>query len=195
VSATEGRGQAGLGDVRQPAGPLLIVFAGPPCAGKSTAAGELSRRLGISCLSMDGTRQRILPGAAHTRADRQAAYRAMHFAAELLLRNGGRVILDAPYGHAEDRMELRRIVAACSVRFCLVECRVSPETAVRRFQDRRPDPERPDLTAAVVAQAAREYPYTGSGLVLEMDDAGPEDAVRRVCEWLGIPASPPQTET
>ena len=64
---------------------MLIVFAGPPCAGKSTLAAEVARRRDLPVLSMDATRRRILPAAAHTRADRQVAYRAMHLAAELLL--------------------------------------------------------------------------------------------------------------
>jgi predicted kinase len=164
--------------------PLLIVLAGPPCSGKSTVAEELARRLDIPHLSMDATRRRILPGAAHTRADREVAYRAMHFAAELLLRNGGRAILDAPYGHAEDRAELSRIVDASRARLCLVEFRVSPETAVRRLRQRGPDPERPDLTGAIVAQAARDYPYTDSGLVIDTDTIDPAHSVQLICDYI-----------
>src|SRR3954447_6608285 len=86
--------------------PRLIVFSGPPCSGKSTLAAEVARRLSLPHLSMDATRRRILPDAPHTRADRQAAYRAMHWAAELLLDAGASAVLDAPYGHAEDRADL-----------------------------------------------------------------------------------------
>ena len=39
-----------------------------------------------------------MPDAAHTRADRAVAYRAMHLAAELLAGAGVSVILDAPAG-------------------------------------------------------------------------------------------------
>jgi len=85
---------------------VLIVFAGPACSGKSTLAAEVARRHGWPHLSMDATRQRLMPGAGHTRAHREVAYRAMLFAAELLLAAGASVILDAPYGHAEDRAEL-----------------------------------------------------------------------------------------
>jgi predicted kinase len=56
---------------------VVIAFTCPPCAGKSTLAAEVACRLGVLHLSMDATRQRLLPDAAHTRADREVAYRAM----------------------------------------------------------------------------------------------------------------------
>lgn len=163
---------------------LLIVLAGPPCSGKSTVAEELSRRLGVPALSMDGVRRRILPGAEHTRADREAAYRAMHLAAECALRAGGSILLDAPYGHEEDRRDLALAEEAGGGRLLLAEFRVSPETAVERLRRRGPDAERPDLTEAIVAQAAREYPYRGSGLLLDSDAMGAEEATGRLLTWI-----------
>jgi predicted kinase len=147
---------------------MRIVFAGPPCSGKSTLAAELARRLGTAHLSMDATRQRILPGAAHTRADREVAYRAMHFAAELLLAAGAGAILDAPYGHREDREEIARIGGAQLKR---IECRVTSETAVRRFRD---------LTEELVAQMVREYVYIGDGLTLDTEALSKEECLARI---------------
>jgi len=162
----------------------LIVIAGPPCSGKSTLADELSRRLNIASLSMDGVRRRILPGAAHTRADREVAYRAMHLAAECVLRSGGCIILDAPYGHAEDRRDLFSVAEVSRARLLLVELKVSPEMAAERLRNRGPDPERPDLTETIVAQSAREYPYSGSGLLLDTEVSSPDKALQRVIEWI-----------
>src|SRR5262249_31477860 len=142
--------------LRLPSG-VLIVFTGPPCSGKSTLAAAAARRLSIPHLSMDATRVRILPRAAHTRADRQVAYRTMHFAAELLIGARASVILDAPYGHIEDREDLARICAGVDLR--RIECCVSPETAVLRFRARGPDPVRLDLTEDLVRQMVAEYPY------------------------------------
>lgn len=157
---------------------MVIVIAGPPCAGKSTIAAEAARRLGIPHLSMDGTRQRILPGAAHTRSDRQVAYRAMLMAAELLHAAGAGVILDAPYGHEEDR------TALAALRPLWVECKVSPEEAVRRLAERGFDPERPDLTAEIVRRSAAGYRY-GSGVVIDTEEVGVEGCVEAVVRLAG----------
>ena len=131
---------------------------------------------------MDATRQRLVPGASHTRADRQIAYRAMHFAAELLLAAGAGAVLDAPYGHAEDREELTRVAAG---RCRLIECRVSAETAVERARARGiPDASRPDLTEARVAQLNREHRYTGEGLLLDTDKLSVEECLARIDGYL-----------
>jgi len=170
--------------------PSLIVLAGPPCSGKSTVGEQLARRLEIPCLSMDGTRQRILPGAAHTRADREVAYRAMHLAAECVLRAEGSMILDAPYGHEEDRRELASLVDAARGRLFLVEFRVSPETAAKRLRQRGPDANRPDLTETIVTEAARTYPYSESGLLLDTDVLNVAEAVEHICAWMGNRVTP-----
>ncbi|HEX3747985.1 MAG TPA: ATP-binding protein [Bryobacteraceae bacterium] len=161
---------------------MLIVFAGPACSGKSTLASEVARRRGWPHLSMDATRQRLMPGAAHTRADREVAYRAMLFAAELLLSAGSGAVLDAPYGHAEDRAELARTAQG---KWKLIECRVSEEIAVARLRARGiPDPARPDLTEARVVQLNREYRYSGEGLLLDTGALSVADCLAQIEQYL-----------
>ena len=121
---------------------------------------------------MDATRQRLLPGAPHTRADREVAYRAMTMAAELLHRAGAAVILDAPYGHREDRDAIETLAPVW------VECKVSPEGAVKRSQARGFDPERPDLTEEVVRESAAQWEYRG--LVLDTETLTLEECVKAV---------------
>jgi len=132
---------------------------------------------------MDLTRQRLLPGASHTRADRAVAYRAMLFAAELLLAAGSGAVLDAPYGHAEHRAELARVAKG---RWKLIECRVSERVAVELLRARGiPDPARPDLTAERVVRLNREYPYTGDGLLLDTDQCPIEECLAKIECYLG----------
>jgi predicted kinase len=153
---------------------VVIVIAGPPCSGKSTIAAAISRRLKVPHLSMDATRQRLLPGAAHTRADREVAYRAMQMAAELLHHAGASVILDAPYRHREDREALAHLAPLW------IECRVSPHTAVSRLEARGFDPERPDLTAEIVRESAAAYRYDTGVLVLDTETLSIEKCVGAV---------------
>jgi predicted kinase len=161
---------------------VLIVFSGPACSGKSTLAEMVARRRGLPHLSMDATRQRLMPAASHTRADREIAYRAMHFAAELLLAAGAGAVIDAPYGHAEDRAELRSMSAG---RYKMIECRVSPETATARLRARGiPDPSRPDLTEERAARLNREHPYTGEGLLLDTDQLSVDECLARIDAYL-----------
>jgi predicted kinase len=127
---------------------------------------------------MDATRERLLPHAAHTRADRAVAYRAMQFAAELLHHARAGVVLDAPYGHSEDRD------AALTLSPLWIECRVSPDTAVRRFRERGPDPVRLDLTDDVVRTMVSEYSYLATGLTLDTDGLSVNECVAAAVRWI-----------
>jgi predicted kinase len=163
---------------------LVIVIAGPPCSGKSTIASHVAARLNLPHLSMDATRQRLLPGASHTRADREVAYRAMKMCAELLHKARASVILDAPYGHKEDRD------AIAAVDPLWIECRVSPETAVRRLEARGFVPERPDLTPAIVRESAANWQYSEHALVLDTETLSVDQCVEAV-----LNANSPQEES
>jgi predicted kinase len=157
----------------------VIVFSGPPCSGKSTLAARLAAARGIPHLTMDDTRARLLPNAAHTRADRRVAYRAMAFAAELLAACGCGVILDAPYGRPEDRRELARLPLH------LVECAVPPQAALERFAGRDPrHPGMPGLTLRRVELLVREFPYTGKGLLLDTATEPVEECLERIERYL-----------
>lgn len=169
----------------------LIVFSGPACSGKSTLAAQLSLELGIPHLAMDQTRARLMPDSPHTREDRAVAYRAMHFAAELLVGGGQSVILDAPYGHRQDRQELEAIVSRAGARLFLIECQVSPEVALERFRQRERGP-RMDLTEERVTELVRAFRYGGQGLLLDTGSLDRDGCLALIRQYLatGQPVPP-----
>jgi hypothetical protein len=136
----------------------------------------VAQRIGVPHLSMDAARARLLPGAAHTRADRAVAYRAIVWVAEML----GDAVLDAPFGHDEDFSELVRLGAV------VVECHVSPETAMRRFRERGQDAVRLDLTEEVVRRMVEEYRYRGGALVIDTEKVSVEEAVGQTIALCGL---------
>jgi len=147
----------------------LIVFSGPPCSGKTTLAESLAFRTGIPYVQMDSLRHRLLPDGDHGKEQRDIAYRAVHLIAEAILRLDHPAILDATYGPDEHRQELEQIARQEEAPVFLVECRVTPETAARRFRKRAPGHPAVDLTPERVAALVRDYPYSGEGLAVDTE--------------------------
>jgi predicted kinase len=141
----------------------LVIFAGPPCTGKSTIA----RALGYAHLEMDDARAALLPDAAHTRADRAIAYRAVLWAAERLLRYTDTVICDGGYGHREDREACDALARNSGAALYLVEFTAPLEILLRRNRERRAHHPGLDLTDARVTEIVEGYPWAGTGLVVE----------------------------
>lgn len=133
---------------------------------------------------MDSTRARLIPESAHLRSDRRIAYRAMHFAAEILLEQGGGIILDAPYGHLEDRSDLAEVARKTGRLPYLVQCKVSLATALERFRT-RPQENRLDLTAERVASLVLSFPYYPGGLVVDTDREPLDRCLQRVEGYAG----------
>ncbi len=146
---------------------MIVVFSGPRCSGKSTLGRLLATSGNMVHLEMDAFRVRILPDAAHTREDRRVAYRAMHFAAELLASRGHSVIVNASYSHEEDRRDLEAVAAAMSVPLFLIECTVTAETAVARSRERRSTHPGLDLTDRRVAELVAGFPFFGGGVTID----------------------------
>lgn len=146
--------------------PAVVVFAGPPCSGKSTLAPILAERRDITYLQMDSTRQRLMPESTQSKKDRQIAYRAIHLAAECLLKKHHTVVLDATYGPQEHREELASIAFQTSADIFLIECKVAPADARARLGERKKGHAAVDLTPESVEALAAGYPYSGLGLTL-----------------------------
>jgi predicted kinase len=143
----------------------LLVLAGPPCSGKSTLAGSIQTSFGINLLQADRILSNLIPDSQRSKSDRAVAYRAMHMLAEELLRCARSVVLDATYGLSVHRKAVETLVTNLAAPLYLIECHVSPDTAVTRFRN-RPDYPASDLTEARVRDLAQRYCYSGQGLAL-----------------------------
>ncbi len=170
----------------------LIVLSGPACSGKTTLGERLAPLLGAPHLQMDAVRARLMPHSSHTRQDRRIAYRAMALAAELLLSRNQPVILDAQYGHVEDRRDVEQVVMRTAASLYLVECKIAPAAAAARFEKRGPDSVRLDLTADRVIADARAFSYSGRGLLLDTAAQSIDTALAAIVRYLesGAPLGP-----
>jgi predicted kinase len=167
---------------------MIVVFSGPPCSGKSLLGEMLARARAMTHLEMDAIRARLLPDAAHTRQDRVLAYRAMHLVAETLAARGEPVAVDASYAHAADRRGVEEVASITRTPLYLIECTVTPETAVRRCRARRQSHPGLDLTDERVAALVRTFPYFRKGLLID-GEAPAEDCLRRILDHLS--SAPP----
>jgi hypothetical protein len=156
---------------------MIVVVSGPPCSGKSWIGEALAARRNMVHLEMDAIRVRLLPESAHTRDDRRIAYRAMHLAAELLAARGQDVIVDACYGHEEDRSEIAQIAVRLGVPLLVVECHVPAHVAVARHAARRETHPGLDLTEQRVEEMVRGWVFSAGAVAV--------DSTRPVEEGLG----------
>jgi len=170
---------------------MIVVFSGPPCSGKSQLGQMLSERRGYLHLEMDAVRVRVLPESAHTRQDRQVAYRAMHLAAEAAARAGACVIVNACYSHASDRRDIEQAAQRAGVPLYLVEFRVSAPVAVARWQSRRQAHPGADLTEARVRELVNRFPYFGGGQTVDGEQPA-EEVFKAIEDYLdhGVPLRP-----
>jgi predicted kinase len=162
--------------------PILLIIAGPPCSGKSTLAAALATALGFEWLQTDVILSALIPGSDRRKSDRDIAYRATLLLAGHLLRCSRPVLLDATYGSTEHRQAVEACAAAAGVSLHLVQCRISPQTAVARFKERGDHPAT-DLDEDRVRDLAERYRYFEPALILSAETPAAE-AIRRVTDHL-----------
>lgn len=145
----------------------LVIFCGPPCSGKTILASQLASRSKIRHLQMDRIRERIRPGSSHGRVEIDIAYRQMHAECARFLEMGVDIIADSTYGRYEQRADLESISQRYQARLLIVQCRVEPTEAVKRFCERAAGHPALDLTEDRVRLLAERYPYAPSGLLID----------------------------
>ena len=147
-------------------GPVVLVLAGPPASGKSTLAGELSRRSGLEVLSSDVMRKRTAglppseraPLDAYTPERTVENYRELGRCAARSVASGTGVLVDATCGTRRERRELLSALGAEQASMLFVQCRVPLACALERAAERMAAPTRvSDATPDVVARLFERY--------------------------------------
>jgi len=147
-------------------GPKLIVCAGPPCSGKSTLAAALATRFDCRWLQADRVLSLLLPGSDRNEADRLLGYRATLMIASEIIVCSRSVVVDATFTTPACRELLRSCVYELRAETHVIQIRVTPETAVRRFKMRSGHPAT-DLSEARVRDLAENYPFSPAGVMLD----------------------------
>ncbi|MFW6086916.1 MAG: AAA family ATPase, partial [Myxococcota bacterium] len=121
--------------------PAVVAVGGVIASGKSTVAERVSLALGAPVVDTDRTRKQMMrvdvsenlgDGAfqgAYAEGRTEAVYAEVLRRAEVVLRSGRPVILDASFRRRGFRAQARDLAHRCAVPFRFVECRVVPEVA------------------------------------------------------------------
>jgi hypothetical protein len=161
--------------------PLAIVICGPAASGKSTLAGELSRRSEMPVVSSDAVRKRL------ARLDEHEPARAEHYSARftratyeqlgrdalLALRRTDGVIVDATCRARGDRVLLLDRLRRVGMTRLIVRCEVPLGLALERAARRLHDPQRiSDATPQIAEEqfhAFEELDELSDNSVLRLD--------------------------
>jgi len=153
--------------VRATPSPRLVLFSGPPGVGKSALSYRLSRETGWAVLSKDSVDQglKVCPTCPPV-----AGYEVMFSVAELNLRNGASIILDAVFGLPDFRRRAIDLAGQYGVQFHAIVCFCSDRELWRRRVESRPEAVR-GWTPADWAEAERVagyyQPWTSPHLALD----------------------------
>ncbi len=152
----------------------LILVGGGPGSGKTTLATSLSNQLGCPVLSSDGIRKDLArvertvhelaqPDAGIYTAERtEQTYTEMLRQAELLLRSGETVILDASWTNESHRVLARALANVQKAQLTSLDCCIPDAVAKERIIRRMADPtSTSDATPEIVDHlSARRAPWS-----------------------------------
>jgi putative hydrolase of the HAD superfamily len=180
--------------------PVLIAVSGRVAAGKSTLARALAEAIDATCVEADRVHDALL-GRAPDAAGRWRGFTAEFEArvyAELLARagpalaEGRRVVLDACFPLAIQRLEARSLARRSGAAFLLVTCEATDDTVRRRLAERNAETGPSGWDAIHDRLAVRFEPVAGLAADETLRVRGDGDARQAVSEILAVPCLRPR---
>jgi predicted kinase len=162
-------------------GPMVVVLAGPPCSGKSTAGAWLATALPGIHLHVDAILTAILPHSNRCLQDRRLAYEITARAIQSVLDRGLSVVLDCTYSRKEYRRQVVNRVPA-EVPLVVIEFLVTVDVALARFENRQAH-HAIDLTPTIVTDKVSAYPY-GAGTATVNSEMTTDEIRRQILRSL-----------
>ncbi|THJ06274.1 gluconate kinase [Nocardioides sp.] len=148
----------------------LVLVGGPPGSGKTTLAGDVADRLGMVVLSSDRVRKELIGidpcraaaapvgGGIYDAVHTEMTYAALQDRAEVLLRRGESVVLDASWTTATARAAAARLADSVSADLVALRCEVDARTADDRIRRRTDVSDADEIIAAALREAADPWP-------------------------------------
>jgi aminoglycoside phosphotransferase family enzyme/predicted kinase len=149
--------------------PRLLAVGGMIASGKSTIAERLAETFHAPVIDSDRTRKRLLGvepltaladaafSGAYSPAMTDRTYREVLRCAEIVLRSGRSVVLDASFRERETRAAALELAQRLGLGFLFIECATDEATLRRRLAERATQPSisdgRAELLAALSAHA------------------------------------------
>ena len=157
----------------------VLVCAGPPLSGKSTVAKAFAVKKHWAHIEVDSVLSLFMPSSDRCLEHRKLGYRAAHKLAGVLLEFGQNVVIDCTYSRVFYRQDLVSAVNQVDGSLYLAEFRVDRERALSRFENRRGHPA-VDLTRDRVSDLAVAYPYSNTGLSIDLSVIATEEAIENI---------------
>ena len=135
--------------------PWLVVLAGLPGSGKSTFARRLSRSTGAIVLESDALRVALFGRPTHEPQESRQLFDALYAAADRLLQQGARVIVDATNLRARDRRQACEAARASQAGVLLLHFRAPLQVIAARLASRGGGADPDDRSSAGLAVYAK----------------------------------------
>ncbi len=169
--------------------PYLLLIAGLPGTGKSTAARIFVERYGGLHISSDSTRKAMNLRGHFDPEDKKKVYQAMLEKARTALLASQNAIVDSTFIRASVRNAFESVARACGVPFFWVEMRADENSIRERLETPRTDSEA-DFSVFLALRVQSE-PFSAPHLELWSDKLSLEEMVQAIYHYtLSLSASP-----